>query len=53
MAANAGISHTMIGRIWRTFGLKPHIIRLFRISPGSQLLDNVLDVVGLYMDPPT
>ena len=33
MAAKAGMSHTMIGRIWRTFGLKPHVTRSFKISP--------------------
>src|SRR5438132_2651566 len=33
MAAKAGMSHTMVGRIWRTFGLKPHISESFKISP--------------------
>lgn len=53
MAAKAGMSHTMIGRIWRTFGLKPHITRSFKISPDPQLIDKIRDVVGLYMNPPT
>jgi transposase len=53
MAAKAGMSHTMVGRIWRTFGLKPHITRSFKISPDPQLVDKVRDVVGLYMNPPT
>ena len=53
MAAKAGMSHTMIGRIWRTFGLKPHITRSFKISPDPQLLDKTRDVVGLYINPPT
>ena len=52
MAAKAGLSHTMVGRIWRTFGLKPHITRAFKISPDPQLVDKVRDVVGLYMNPP-
>jgi transposase len=52
MAAKAGMSHTMIGRIWRTFGLQPHITRSFKISPDPQLVDKVRDVVGLYMNPP-
>jgi transposase len=52
MAAKAGMSHTMIGRIWRTFGLQPHITRAFKISPDPQLVDKVRDVVGLYMNPP-
>jgi len=53
MAAKAGMSHTTIGRIWRTFGLKPHVTESFKISPDPQLVDKVRDVVGLYMNPPT
>jgi transposase/transposase-like protein len=52
MAAKTGMSHTMIGRIWRTFGLKPHITRSFKMSPDPQLVEKVRDVVGLYMNPP-
>jgi transposase len=52
MAAKAGMSHTMVGRIWRTFGLQPHVTRSFKISPDPQLVDKVRDVVGLYMNPP-
>ena len=53
MAAKAGMSHTMIGRIWRTFGLQPHVTRSFKLSPDPQLVDKIRDVVGLYMNPPT
>lgn len=52
MAAKAGISHTMVGRIWRTFGLKPHISRSYKMSPDPQFVAKVRDVVGLYMNPP-
>jgi transposase len=53
MAANAGMSHTTIGRIWRTFGLKPHVTESFKMSPDPQLIEKIRDVVGLYMHPPT
>jgi transposase len=53
MAAHAGLSHTTIGRIWRTFGLKPHVSESFKISPDPQLIEKIRDVVGLYMNPPT
>lgn len=53
MAQKAGISHTLVGRIWRTFGLKPHLTRSFKMSPDPQLVEKVRDVVGLYMNPPT
>jgi hypothetical protein len=42
----------MVGRIWRTFGLKPHLTRSFKISPDPQLVNEVRDAVGLYMNPP-
>jgi transposase len=53
MAKKAGISHTMVGRIWRTFGLKPHVSRSFKMSPDPQFVAKVRDVVGLYMNPPS
>jgi transposase len=52
MAAQAGVSHTMVGHIWRTFGLQPHRTESFKQSPDPQLIDKVRDVVGLYMNPP-
>ena len=53
MAKAAGMSHTMVGRIWRTFGLQPHVTESFKLSPDPQLIAKVRDVVGLYMHPPT
>jgi len=52
MAKKAGISHSSVGRIWRAHGLKPHIVRGFKLSNDPQFIDKVRDVVGLYMNPP-
>jgi transposase len=52
MAAQVGMSHATIGRVWRTFGLKPHVSRSFKLSPDPQFVAKVRDVVGLYMSPP-
>lgn len=52
MAKRAGISHSSVGRIWRAHGLKPHIVRGFKLSNDPQFIDKVRDVVGLYMNPP-
>lgn len=52
MAEKVGMSHTTIGHIWRTFGLKPHLTESFKISPDPQFVDKVRDIVGLYMNPP-
>jgi transposase len=52
MAKAAGVSHAMVGRIWRTFGLQPHRTESFKLSPDPQLVEKIRDVVGLYMAPP-
>ena len=52
MAKSAGISHTMVGRIWRTFRLQPHRTESFKVSPDPQLVEKIRDVVGLYVTPP-
>ena len=52
MADKAGISHSSVGRIWRTFGLQPHIVRGFKLSDDPQFIEKVRDIVGLYMNPP-
>jgi len=52
MAEKAGISKSSVGRIWRAHGLKPHIVRGFKLSNDPQFIAKVRDVVGLYMNPP-
>ncbi len=52
MAKHLGLSHSTIGRIWRTFGLQPHRSESFRLSQDPLLVEKVRDIVGLYMNPP-
>ena len=52
MAKAVGLSHTAIGRIWRPFGLQPHRSETFKLSNDPLLVENVRDIVGLYLDPP-
>jgi transposase len=52
MAEAVGMSHATVGRIWRTFGLKPHLSETFQLSRDPDFIDKVRDVVGLYMGPP-
>lgn len=52
MADKAGISSSSVGRIWRAHGLKPHIVRGFKLSNDPQFIAKVRDIVGLYMNPP-
>ena len=46
------MSQSAVSRIWRAFGLKPHIVETWKLSAGPQFIDKVRDVVGLYMSPP-
>ncbi|NIA16685.1 MAG: IS630 family transposase, partial [Nitrospiraceae bacterium] len=52
MAAAQGISRTAVHRIWTAHDLKPHLVRTFKLSNDPQFVEKLVDVVGLYMDPP-
>ncbi len=52
MAKATGMSQSAVSRIWRAFGLKPHLVDTFKLSPDPLFVDKVRDVVGLYINPP-
>src|SRR6266704_2610414 len=52
MAARSGLSRSTIGRIWKDFGLKPHRADNFKLSTDPLFVEKVIDVVGLYHNPP-
>lgn len=52
MAAAVGISATSVQRIWKAHGLKPHLVKTFKLSNDKHFVEKVRDVVGLYLDPP-
>jgi transposase len=52
MANRTGLSKSSIGRIWRRFELRPHVSEGFKLSTDPLFVDKVVDVVGLYHDPP-
>jgi transposase len=52
MAARTGLSRSTIGRIWKRFDLKPHLQDSFKLSTDPQFVAKVVDVVGLYHNPP-
>ncbi len=52
MAKATGMSQSAVSRIWRAFGLKPHLIDSFKLSPDPHFVEKVRDVVGLYLNPP-
>ncbi len=52
MAEYAQVSKHQVTAIWKAADLKPHRIRSFKISNDPDFAEKVIDVVGLYMDPP-
>ena len=52
LAKELGINHTLVHRVWKANGLKPHLVKTFKLSTDPQFEEKLLDVVGLYMDPP-
>jgi transposase len=52
MAAELGVHATTVLRHWQALGLKPHIVRGFKVSRDPQFVEKLEDIVGLYMSPP-
>jgi len=52
MAIAADLSPATIRRIWKQHGLKPHLVRSFKLSQDPRFVDKLQDVVGLYLNPP-
>lgn len=52
MAEAVGISPSSVGRIWADAGLKPHIVKGFKVSNDPMFEEKVTEIVGLYLDPP-
>jgi transposase len=52
MAAAAGLSETSVRRIWHAHGLKPHLVRTFKISKDPHFAEKLDAIVALYLNPP-
>ena len=52
MAVKAGVSPATVQRIWDARGLKPHRVEAFKLSNDPKFEDKLVDVVGLYLNPP-
>src|ERR1035441_9259045 len=52
MAEHCGLSRTTVQREWQARGLKPHLVKTFKVSNDPNFEDKLIDVVGLYMNPP-
>jgi len=52
LAQELGVSQSMIHRVWKANGLKPHLVRTFKLSRDPHFERKLIDVVGLYLNPP-
>ena len=52
LAKVSGLSKNSVQRIWSAHGLKPHLVKTFKLSRDPQFVAKLTDVVGLYMNPP-
>ncbi len=52
MAKAVGVSKATVQRVWAANGLKPHLVKTFKLSNDPQFAEKLRDVVGLYLDPP-
>jgi transposase len=52
MAALVGVSPATVQRIWSARGLQPHRVRTFKLSNDPRFEEKLVDVVGLYLNPP-
>ncbi len=52
MAKALEVSPRTVGRIWREHGLKPHLIRTFKVSNDPRFAEKLEDVIGLYLNAP-
>ena len=52
MATQVGVSPATVQRIWSGRGLKPHLVKTFKLSNDPLFEEKLIDVVGLYLNPP-
>ena len=52
MAAAVGLSEASVRRIWRAHGLKPHLVKSFKVSNDPEFAEKLEAIVGLYVNPP-
>jgi transposase len=52
LAAELGTTRSFVHRVWRATGLRPHLVKTFKVSNDPRFAEKVMDVVGLYLDPP-
>ncbi len=52
LAAQARVSDSTVLQVWRQHGLKPHLVKTFKVSRDPKFVAKIEDVVGLDANPP-
>jgi len=52
LADALGTNRSMVQRVWNANHLQPHLTRGFKLSNDPRFVEKLLDVVGLYLNPP-
>jgi len=52
MAKASGVGRSTVHKAWKARGLKPHLVETFKVSTDPAFEEKLVDVVGLYLNPP-
>jgi len=52
LAKELGVTQSMVHRVWKANGLMPHKVKTFKVSNDPDFEKKLVDVVGLYLNPP-
>ena len=52
MARYAGVTQWQVRKVWQAVDVKPRRLKTFKLSRDPQFAEKVIDVVGLYLNPP-
>jgi transposase len=52
LAGKFKLTSPTIAKILRSNGLKPHLVRTYKVSRDPEFAEKVKDIVGLYLNPP-
>jgi len=52
LAKALNLSDSTVGRVWRAHGLKPHLVKTFKVSNDPRFAEKLEDVIGLYLNAP-
>jgi transposase len=52
LAEHLGTSPSMVQRVWKETNLQPHRVKSFKVSNDPHFAEKLVDVVGLYLNPP-